>query len=267
MLPKNKMLYYDHFCTIGSTHAICEDYIIQGNVPTPFIVLSDGCSSSDDSDIGSKILSLTTKQILESSGKWPLEYLEFGNLLIDNSLEIIAKLGLPEEVLDATVMLAFLEQDEIVVYVYGDGCLLTKEHSGEINTIEIEFTHNAPYYLTYWREDEHLSQYAIYDPKPLILKDFKHGKSSLKPFETQLIFHFPLQKFKYIAIASDGASQCLNIHQQHKIPLQQLANDLFEFQDLTNNFVKLKTKKILQQYAQQSIYPVDDLSIGVFANV
>ncbi|MBE9562006.1 MAG: protein phosphatase 2C domain-containing protein [Proteobacteria bacterium] len=261
------MLYYDHYYTIGSTHTVCEDYIIQGDIPTPFIVLSDGCSSSNGTDVGSQILALTTKQILETSENWPLDYLEFGQLLIDTTLNVVTKLKLPEEVLDATVMLAFLEQDTIVVYIYGDGCILTKEHTGKINTIEIEFTHNAPYYLTYWNNKERLSEYADYEPNPLLLKDSIHSQSNPKPFQTQLVFRFPLQKYEYIAIASDGASQCINFHQQHKIPLQQIASDLLEFQDLNNNFVKLNTKKILQRYAQQTIYPVDDLSIGVFANI
>ncbi|MDM8567485.1 protein phosphatase 2C domain-containing protein [Candidatus Halobeggiatoa sp. HSG11] len=261
------MLHYDHYYTIGSTHTVCEDYIIQGAIPTPFIVLSDGCSSSNSTDVGAQILALTTKQILENSEKWPLNYLEFGHLLINTTLKVVAKLKLPEEVLDATVMLAFLEQDNIVVYVYGDGCLLTKEHNGKINTIEIEFIHNAPYYLTYWNNRERLLEYATYEPNPLILKDSIHGKSELKPFQTQLVFRFPLKKFEYIAITSDGACQCIDFHQQHKIPLQQVANDLLKFKDVTDNFVKLNTKKILQQYAQQTIYPVDDFSIGVFANV
>ena len=263
------MLYYDQYYTIGSTHTVCEDYIIQGDVPNPFIVLSDGCSSSKNTDVGSKILSLTTKRILANTKKWPLDYSEFGQLLINTALKVVKKLKLSEEVLDATVMLAFLQEDNIVVYVYGDGCLFTKEHNGTINTIEVEFTHNAPYYLTYWNDKERLLGYASYDPNPLILIDSEYGKSELKPFQTPLVFKFPLKKFQYIAIASDGASQCINFQYKmpQKIPLYKIAKDLLGFQDITDKFVELRTKNILQQYAQKSIYPVDDLSIGVFANI
>ncbi len=261
------MLYYDQYYTIGSTHTVCEDYIIQGNVPSPFIVLSDGCSSSKNTDVGAKILALTTKQILANAKKWPLDYLEFGQLLINTGLKTVKKLNLSEEVLDATVILAFLHEDNIIVYMYGDGCLFTKEHTGKINTIEVEFTHNAPYYLTYWNNKERLLGYSSYEPNPLVLIDFEYGKSELKPFQTQLIFKFPLEKFKYIAIASDGASQCINFDQQNKIPIYKIANDLLKFQDITDKFVEQNTKDVLQQYAQQSIYPADDLSVGIFANI
>ena len=39
-------LNLDTFIEIGDQHKVCEDYIIMGNDPVPFIVLSDGCSKA-----------------------------------------------------------------------------------------------------------------------------------------------------------------------------------------------------------------------------
>ena len=139
------MLHYDYYYTIGSTHKVCEDYATQGEIPTPFIVLSDGCSASKNSELGAKILALTTKNIIENATKWPLDYQYFGRQLINKAVNISEEMQLSNEVLDATVMLAFVHQNSIMVYVYGDGCLLFKDNQGNLGTIEISFIHNAPF--------------------------------------------------------------------------------------------------------------------------
>ena len=259
------MLYYDHYYTIGKTHVICEDFAIQADKPIPFIVLSDGCSASYQTHIGARILTLTTKYIIENTGNWPLNYTQFGQQLIDNASNVARKMRLSSSVLDATVMLAFLYQNNILVYVYGDGCLLFKDHHNNLSTIEIVFTHNAPYYLTYWYDEERQQEYAKYDPTPLLLINSLHGQSPLKPFNEELAFCFPLEEFKVVAIASDGASCCIDTRQNRKLLLDEIATQLLNFPNLTNDFVKIHLQNTLAQYAQQGIYPADDLSIGVFA--
>jgi len=255
-------LHYDHYYTKGVIHEVCEDYATQGDTPTPFIVLSDGCSSSERSDIGAQILTLTAQQMIKK--KWPLDYLDFGQQLIDTGWKVVENLQLPSNVLDATIMLAFLHQDNIMVYVYGDGCLLFKDHAGNLGTIEIAFTHNAPYFLTYWHDEERRHEYAKAEANPLLIIDSVNGQSEPKPFNTQLVFAFPLKKFKLVAIASDGATHCVDRHQGLMLPLYDVATHLLAFQDMPDEFVKRHTESALKDYALRGIYPVDDLSIGVF---
>jgi len=260
-------LRYDHFVTIGKTHKICQDYIIQGDQPTPFLILSDGCSSSAHSEIGAKILTMTAKSLIEKSLQLPT-YANFGNQLIGYARQIVAKMQLPDSVLDATVLLALVQQAEVVVYVYGDGCLLLKDWAGSIRTIEIGFTHNAPYYLSYWDEVARQQEYAKHDAHPLFLIDSIDGQSAPKPFASELIFHFPLSQYQTIAIASDGVAQCIDTHKLLMLPLDNnLANQLLNFQNFTNQFVADHVQQVLEQYAKQGIYPADDLSIGAFVQV
>jgi hypothetical protein len=257
-------LHYDHYYTKGVTHKVCEDYAAQGDTPTPFIVLSDGCSSSPRSDIGAQILTLTTQQMIKQKWESPLDYLDFGQQLINTSWKVVENLQLPSHVLDATIMLAFLHEDNIMVYVYGDGCLLFKDHAGNLGTIEIAFTHNAPYFLTYWHDEERRHEYAKAEPDPLLIIDSVNGQSEPKPFNTQLVFAFPLKKFQVVAIASDGATHCVDTHQENRLSLYDVATHLLAFQNMTGEFVKRHTERALKDYAQQGIYPADDLSIGVF---
>jgi len=260
-------LHYDHHYSIGLTHQVCQDYVMGGEVPTPFIVLSDGCSSSPNSEMGAKILTLTTQQILKNENQWPLDYADFGRQLINCAFNVTKKLQLPDCVLDATLMLAFLQEDNIIVYVYGDGCLLFKDHDGHVGTIEVVFTHNAPFYLSYWIDKERLLEYTKAEPKPLLLIDSVNGQSEPKPFETPLIFSLPLKKYKFIGIASDGASHFVDIKKSVKVPLYDIATDLLAFPDTLGEFVKRHTINVLAQHVKHGIHSFDDLSIGVFVQV
>jgi hypothetical protein len=260
-------LHYDHHYSIGLTHQVCQDYVVAGKVPTSFIVLSDGCSSSPNSEMGAKILTLTSQQILKEAEQWPLDYADFGQQLINTALNVTKRLQLPDGVLDATVMLAFLQEDNIVVYVYGDGCLLFKDHNGNVGTIEVVFTHNAPFYLSYWINKERLLEYTKAEAKPLLLIDSVNGQSDPKPFQTPLIFSLPLKKYKFIGIASDGASHFVDINKSEKVPLYDIATDLLAFPDTLNEFVKRHTINVLAQHTKSGIHPFDDLSIGVFVQV
>ncbi|MCP4696279.1 MAG: protein phosphatase 2C domain-containing protein [Gammaproteobacteria bacterium] len=257
----------DHYFTIGRTHRICEDYVVQGAFPTPFIALSDGCSSSENTHIGARILTMSAKNILESTEDWPPDYMDFGGKLIDKARYVVKKLQLDNCVLDATLMLAFLYNDSIQVYVYGDGALLFKDKAGKTGTIEIAFTHNAPYYLSYWHDAERQALYAKHEEKPLAVMNSAHEKAEAEPiaYSTPLRFTFPLEKYKFVGIASDGVTQVIDTVLSARVPLDEVARDLLAFEDLEGKFVKDHTERVLRQYENRRRYPADDLSIGVFA--
>lgn len=258
------LLYFDHYYTIGKAHTVCEDFVMQGDRPTPFIILSDGCSGSRNTDIGARILALTTEHLLGNASHWPLDYTVFGRELINRAWNVADRMQLDNNVLDATVMLAFLHQESILVYVYGDGCLLFVDYKGNVGFIEIAFTHNAPYYLTYWHDEERWQEYARYDPKPLFLMDSVNGRSAPLTFQTPLVFSFELKKFQKIAISSDGASHFVNTLQYTRIPIADVAMKLMAFQTFEGEFVKNHLESSLQEWAKAGIYPLDDLSIGIF---
>ena len=49
---------------IGSTHALCQDYALARN-DGPYVILSDGCSSSPDTDVGSRLLVKASEKIFK----------------------------------------------------------------------------------------------------------------------------------------------------------------------------------------------------------
>ena len=54
----------DTFSKIGKTHKICEDYILSGTKPFPYIIISDGCSSSEGTDMGARLLCFLAQQYI-----------------------------------------------------------------------------------------------------------------------------------------------------------------------------------------------------------
>ena len=61
------MINVDSFLKKGKQHFICEDYIINSDDrdTMPYIILSDGCSSSENTDIGSRVLVRSALNILD----------------------------------------------------------------------------------------------------------------------------------------------------------------------------------------------------------
>ena len=58
-----------HF-SIGKTHRVCEDYARAGLLPDgrAFAIVSDGCSSSPDTDFGSRLMTIAAQERMMLSG-------------------------------------------------------------------------------------------------------------------------------------------------------------------------------------------------------
>jgi len=69
--------------------------------------------------VGARVLALTTRHIIENASDWPLDYLSFGQQLIVEAWHIIEGMEVTTEAIDSTVVLAFLHQNALQVYMYG----------------------------------------------------------------------------------------------------------------------------------------------------
>jgi hypothetical protein len=147
----NTNAYYE----IGSSHRVCEDYAISGlHEGMAYAIVSDGCSSSEDSDVGARILSHIAKGVLIYlkernlilSGAFPDIFKE---LILRKCLEVKTSLGLPTNVFDATLIISVVMDGKAVCIGWGDGYLAIVDKNKMITFFEIKFTSGAPYYLSY----------------------------------------------------------------------------------------------------------------------
>jgi len=99
-------LHTDWFITTGSTHDICQDYVLTGKYGDyAYGIVADGCSSSPRSEIGAKLLCLSAEALIREQQPrtlFSLSPVEFGNLVITRARLIRSAIGAPCS-LDATL--------------------------------------------------------------------------------------------------------------------------------------------------------------------
>jgi hypothetical protein len=151
----------DSWFVTGKSHAVCQDYARHGFAEstdksltkTPFIVLSDGCSSSPDTDIGARALCLglaTSKNLVSADSA---EYLHSDVMQFARSMCS----GLHPNCLDATLLYAYWKDNRLFYNMIGDGAVKVtttwQEDGKEVTQTAVSITQygmNAPPYLNYW---------------------------------------------------------------------------------------------------------------------
>ena len=253
----------DVFYTIGKQHEVCQDYAAQ--LPG-VLVVADGCSGSQDSDIGARLLSRAALALAtELDG---LDYHACGQKVLTLARQAAAPLALPPTALDATLMLAWQVEDQIRVRMYGDGCVIFKHKGGKTGVIQVEFARNAPYYLSYW--DNPLRR-ALYlkkhqeQPTPLRLTDSRTPELQRYPIDYVLEFSFTNDEYPLLGIASDGLGLLVDAGSRKILPVPEVVAQLLDFDALPKRFLVQHMRKLLLRYGQEGVYALDDLSLAIFA--
>lgn len=151
----------DSHYVIGSSHIVCEDYTLSGNIidnnesKIPYIILCDGCSSAPNTDVGSRInanaVKLSIKQIIMDITNPSLEYIE--DLIKLNIQFQLDAGGLSIDTAMSTILFAYVYRNKLYIYVRGDGmCKLLIDNEDLTQTtqlIDFSYTSGAPNYLAY----------------------------------------------------------------------------------------------------------------------
>jgi len=262
------LIQTDIFLNTGSSKKICEDYIIQGYDPVPFVILADGCSSSNGTEMGSRILCHLAKQYLRyrRDDLHSINYKKLGNWVIHNAELTIRQLGLSISCLDATLIIAYTIDNIIKLFMYGDGAIFTKEQ-GVIKTWKFDFTGNAPYYLSYLIDDFRHELYHN-EKHDLIITTENVGEL---PFES-LAYDYPLEftfqkkDMDCMMIASDGMFSFINDDPVNPriIQTSDLISDFMSFKTTKGEYLKRRFNKALGKLNEGGINHYDDLSVGAF---
>jgi hypothetical protein len=172
----------DSYFEIGHSHKVCEDYALSGvQDDLAYAIVSDGCSSSKNSDVGARLLAHISRDallylhrrkliydpyFLENSLKATLE-----ELIIKKCLEVKDTLRFPCDIFDATILIAAVVGDvwkRKILFSWGDGYFIIKRLSGAVDVIALSYESNAPYYLSYeLSQDKHDAYAAEYGSMPL----------------------------------------------------------------------------------------------------
>ena len=145
----------DHSFQIGEQHLRqgkpCQDYALSGvtEANTAFAIVSDGCSSGGETDIGARLLSLATKQALLDERMSSVQSTAVFSGARDAYVETYRKaFGLDYRDLLATNLYAVVSNGEVRVEVIGDG-IVAFVYTGGTVIYDFAWHDNMPYYPIY----------------------------------------------------------------------------------------------------------------------
>lgn len=266
---------------IGKTHKVCQDYTLSGENlnKQPFCIVSDGCSSSPDTDFGSRILCKNAELLLkescldvyESSDAF-LECLKTIKILSSVSIKNIP--GLEEECLDCSLLFAYKTDTHFRVVASGDGSIVVKHKGGGLSYYEISYKDNAPEYLNYInRPERHKMLKDSYDCTKTIKFEDDSGKGYERTSDTFCeLFDFPIDFCEFVAISSDGIStfykevpETYDIEAMKKVSINpvEVAKEMLNFKTTSGQFVERRCTRMFKDFDQTGIYHSDDFSVGV----
>lgn len=269
------MINTDTFTEIGKTHRICEDYIISGFDPVPYIILSDGCSSSKHTDTGARILTHLAKKYLKDEANVmgleslvDINYREMGTSIISQALLLAKFLNLNLSNLDATLIVSFFINNSIRIYIYGDGFIIWIDKDKNVRYIEISFNSNAPFYLTYLIDKEKNSIYKEanlhrierFSDLPNLPDNFESVIET--PYNKESYYEFNINESPTILITSDGISSFIHKDNDMTIMTDSIVTEFTRFKTMKGEFVTRRIKKAIQDIKTNDIFHLDDITIG-----
>jgi len=273
VLARKIYMQTDSFFCIGKSHSVCEDYAFHGK---KCIILSDGCSASEYSDIGARLLCITAKRILNSFVNIPLSYSEFGTTVAGCVAEQLRLLDLPINSMDATLLVAFEFNEKIYFYAYGDGYYQIKYKNQDIHFGTTKFNSNAPYYLSYWsnpqRNIDYINKFG--NEVETITGSYTDGEENCElktetvdlsfSHETDVKFPIPIDELEYIMIMSDGVESFQDYSNLPASPIEtaEIIKELSSFKNTKGKFITRRTNAAIKKFMKQDIDHYDDLSVA-----
>lgn len=274
---------------IGSSHAVCQDYSLAcASLPAlhsgttcpqtrPYIILSDGCSSSPDTDIGARLLVKAAERILRESGRaQAADLAEIHREAARLALAWAEMLGLHPEAVDATLLTAHLEGDELVIGCSGDGAICLQARSGALEVYSISYPSGYPLYPGYAHQPRRLL--AMKDAGRLC-KEIQRLRSASVEDRLQVrsahcgdspteVFAVSALDYKTVSLFSDGIHSFSHARQTEggckndAFPFGDVLRELVSFKSTRGAFVARRMKRFLKDCQAKGLRHTDDLSVG-----
>ncbi len=272
----------DSYFELGNNHNICEDYALHGIVSdVPYIIISDGCSSSKDTDIGARIIAHSIKNVLiEILNKNLLKEIDtyvqlrlyLKEQILFNVKSALKSLCLPNTVADATAMLAFIWDEHLYYFIFGDGHIIIKHDNGNIKH-DISYSENAPPYISYdldiSRKLAYIEKYGNTNMNHVITEN--NDTNTTRAICTTLddwIFDkdacyfrkMPINDIKSITLSSDGIESYQSTGNSNEINNINWHEEYTNYKSTAGEFVKRRMKRIKLNNKNMSIEHFDDVS-------
>lgn len=271
----------DSYFIQGYSHNICEDYAVDGlfyDEKIPYVIICDGCSSSENTDIGSRVLAKS----IEKNLLWLLiddDINLTSHRYIVNADSIMESMNLDIDCLNSTAILLYKTEEKYIVNAYGDGVIVAKDKNGEYEIIVLDYPSGAPSYLSYSLNTELFNSFKerhgiIQTIQRLHTdKEFNFTCSDVKEIDIEsclipTIFEFNTDGYDMVTIFSDGIQTFNTIEingstkNQKYIGLDEVLKELLSFKNTNGEFVKRRFKRFVKNCDEKEWDNFDDVSMG-----
>lgn len=268
-------MFVDSFEKIGHGKYVCQDYIIHNNSFSgiPYTILSDGCSSSKNTDIGTRLLAYTARNIIsciyeEDFTFYESAYTFLGKEIISRATNIAAMLEIPDTcIFDATLIFSFKRGNDIYVWMYGDGYIIAGDKNSHYK-LKVSFPNSAPNYLSYYLHSRCMNEYkSRLNPENIkYIEDSKYRDICTVSADTPIVLRFNIINDPIVLIASDGLNSFVCPETRNGYSDDKLINEILDIKTINKNFLQIKMRKLLRNLSKQGTYNYDDISIGGYIN-
>lgn len=239
----------DCLFTIGHTHQVCQDYALVwtfGQGWPVFTALSDGCSGSPHTDVGSRMLVWEALRLVGITGdsNWDP---------VDMITHVESKSPIKGRGLDATLLtLTGTEYGKILANVYGDGVVFALRKDGMLEAWRID-QGEAPAYLSNLVDKNRMTRYlAQFGGKRTITQYLisLNGKT-ISNFTDEIYFDsekglvenfgfnlsFDPENYLMVAIGSDGLDSFTDINGA-RVPLEDILRKVSNVPNSNGTFIQ-----------------------------
>ena len=257
----------------GATHAVCQDYAVAGlcGRGRPYVVLSDGCSSSPDTDVGARLLVKAAERLLRESGGPPACGLaELHAEAARRALSWAELLGLRPQAVDATLLTAHLNGEELVVGCTGDGVVCLQTTGGALDVYAVSYPAGFPVYPAYAHQPARLR--ALADAgrarKEVTRLRAASAAERLRPESVSdggaptEVFSVKAAGYRFAALFSDGVQSFSHSGRAEAVALEAVLPELVSFKNTRGAFVGRRMKMFLKDCQSKNWRHADDLSLA-----
>lgn len=276
--------YTDHYFQIGSAHYTggkpCQDYALSGTSESvACAIVSDGCSSGRHTDIGSRILTLSTMQAIRDHAKASRGALDTAVVSITSRQQQIINsakpiLGLNRDDMLATCAYVYMTQKGGFIHLQGDGVVALKYRDDDIAMYRYEWLGNMPFYPAY--NDRGMDDFIVAHGGNLyasrlnctevvrdtsgITKECFSKEHTLKEGIDGILLNISeieLKQLEYIAVFSDGVTQV------DEVDWRDAVSTFLSFKNTVGDFAKRRMIRGIKDMYKIGRGPIDDIAYAV----
>lgn len=281
----------DGISIIGKSHTICEDYVKYeccDNNNFPVVVLCDGCSlpKMKDRDTGVRLIASDIKKRICKSNLFdpsnPAKHSPYSSIAhavkeaVVEAARQAKDLQLPPECIDATVMLAYANNEKVNVFSFGDGVIVAKHKGGFYRMWDLSFPSGIPYYMSYETDTDRLHSMLETTKGNPRTQRYYEGTTVNEELRLELQdesisyqpswdFEFDVNQYEWVSLLSDG------VHSYHikdesgaekPMPFTVAIRGLLNFKTFAGEFVKRTVLAYEKNCTRNRVWHHDDVSVA-----